>query len=37
MDRVIADYISSMTDTEACKLYQRLFTPEQGSIFAPLV
>ncbi|ENM5907353.1 dGTPase [Vibrio mimicus] len=37
IDRVIADYISSMTDTEACKLYQRLFTPEQGSIFAPLV
>ncbi|WP_114767075.1 anti-phage deoxyguanosine triphosphatase [Vibrio rhodolitus] len=37
LDRVIADYISSMTDTEACKLYQRLFTPEQGSIFAPLV
>ncbi|RUO26591.1 dGTPase [Aliidiomarina minuta] len=36
VDRVIADYISSMTDTEACKLYQRLFTPEQGSIFAPL-
>ncbi|HHF3199686.1 dGTPase [Vibrio parahaemolyticus] len=37
LDRVIADYISSMTDTEACKLYQRLFTPDQGSIFAPLV
>lgn len=37
LDRVIADYISSMTDTEACKLYQRLFTPEQGSVFAPLV
>ncbi len=37
VDRVIADYISSMTDTEACKLYQRLFTPEKGSIFSPLV
>lgn len=37
VDRVIADYVSSMTDTEACKLYQRLFTPEQGSIFSPLV
>ncbi|AJQ95748.1 anti-phage deoxyguanosine triphosphatase [Gynuella sunshinyii] len=37
LDRIIADYISSMTDIEACKLYQRLFTPEQGSIFAPLV
>lgn len=37
LERVIADYISGMTDTEACKLYQRLFTPEQGSVFAPLV
>ncbi len=37
VNRVVADYISSMTDTEACKLYQRLFTPEQGSIFSPLV
>ena len=35
--RVIADYLSSMTDNEACKLYQRLFTPDQGSIFSPLV
>ncbi|MFL9628416.1 anti-phage deoxyguanosine triphosphatase [Aeromonas jandaei] len=37
IDRVIADYISSMTDTEACKVYQRLFTPEYGSIFSPLI
>lgn len=37
IERVIADYISSMTDTEACKVYQRLFTPEHGSIFSPLI
>ncbi|EFP97559.1 anti-phage deoxyguanosine triphosphatase [Vibrio caribbeanicus] len=37
LERVVADYISSMTDIEACKLYQRLFTPEQGSVFAPLI
>ncbi|MFY8299488.1 anti-phage deoxyguanosine triphosphatase [Pseudoalteromonas sp. SS15] len=37
VERVIADYLSSMTDTEACRLYQRLFTPEKGSIFSPLI
>jgi len=34
--RVICDYISSMTDSEACKLHARLFTPDQGSIFIPM-
>lgn len=36
-DRVICDYLASMTDNEACRLYERLFTPNKGSIFMPLI
>ena len=32
-NRVICDYLSSMTDTNASKLYHKLFTPSAGSIF----
>lgn len=31
--RVIADYIAGMTNTYASRLYAKLFTPTQGSIF----
>lgn len=31
--RVISDYIAGMTNTYASKLYAKLFTPTQGSIF----
>lgn len=31
--RVISDYIAGMTNTYAARLYAKLFTPEQGSIF----
>ena len=31
--RVISDYISGMTNTYASRLYAKLFTPAQGSIF----
>ncbi len=31
--RVISDYIAGMTNTYASRLYAKLFTPEQGSIF----
>jgi len=31
--RVIADYIGGMTNTYASRLYAKLFTPTQGSIF----
>lgn len=31
--RVIADYISGMTDTYAGKMYHRLFSPNTGSVF----
>lgn len=31
--RGICDYVSSMTDIEACTLYERLFVPNAGSIF----
>lgn len=37
IDRVICDYLASMTDNEACRLYERLFTPNKGSIFMPLI
>jgi len=31
--RVISDYIAGMTNTYASRLYEKLFTPTQGSIF----
>ena len=31
--RVICDYIAGMTNVYASKLYAKLFTPEQGSVF----
>ena len=31
--RVISDYIAGMTNTYASRLYAKLFTPSQGSIF----
>ncbi len=31
--RVISDYIAGMTNTYAARLYAKLFTPAQGSIF----
>ncbi|GKT12161.1 MAG: dGTPase [Thiomicrorhabdus sp.] len=31
--RIISDYISGMTNTYASRLYAKLFTPAQGSIF----
>ncbi|WP_319557733.1 anti-phage deoxyguanosine triphosphatase [Thiomicrorhabdus sp.] len=31
--RVISDYIAGMTNTYAARLYSKLFTPSQGSIF----
>ncbi len=34
--RVVSDYISSLTDLEASKLYQRLFMPEQGTVFGSI-
>lgn len=36
VERVVSDYISCMTDNEASKLYQRLFVPDQGSVFASI-
>lgn len=35
-ERVICDYISGMTDNYATKLYHKLFTPSNGSIFDKL-
>ena len=35
-DRVICGYISGMTDNYATKLYHKLFTPSNGSIFDKL-
>lgn len=34
--RVICDYIASLTDSQATKLYHKLFTPSMGSIFERL-
>jgi len=34
--RVICDYIASLTDNQATKLYHKLFTPSMGSMFEPL-
>ncbi len=34
--RVICDYIASLTDSQATKLYHKLFTPSSGSIFERL-
>ena len=34
--RVICDYISGMTDSYATKLYNKLFSPQMGSIFDKL-
>ena len=31
--RVICDFIAGMTDGYAIKLYQKIFTPNEGSIF----
>jgi len=31
--RAICDYIASLTDSQATKLYHKLFTPSMGSIF----
>ncbi|MBD3777553.1 MAG: dGTPase, partial [Thiotrichales bacterium] len=31
--RVICDYIAGMTNTYASRLYAKLFTPTQGSVF----
>ncbi|WP_099359224.1 anti-phage deoxyguanosine triphosphatase [Aeromonas dhakensis] len=35
-ERVVCDYISGMTDNYATKLYHKLFTPSNGSIFDKL-
>ncbi len=34
--RIICDYIASLTDSQATKLYHKLFTPSTGSIFERL-
>jgi dGTPase len=34
--RVVCDYIAGMTDEYATRLYERLFTPRQGTIFTKL-
>jgi dGTPase len=31
--RVICDYIAGMTDVHATRLYNRIFTPNTGSMF----
>ena len=31
--RVICDYVSAMSDNHAIRLYQKIFTPREGSIF----
>ena len=31
--RVICDYVSAMSDNHAVRLYQKIFTPREGSIF----
>ncbi|MEN3159774.1 anti-phage deoxyguanosine triphosphatase [Alkalimonas sp. NCh-2] len=32
-DRVICDYVAGMTDSYAIKLYQKIFSPDMGSVF----
>jgi dGTPase len=34
--RIVCDYISGMTDEYACRMYERLFMPREGTIFERL-